>query len=73
MKSCSELPDGCQQRFDRIDEKLDSIHTQASQTNGRVTKLEKWNLVFITALAVLLATNPDGLVSVLKLVDSWIH
>jgi hypothetical protein len=73
MKPCDELNDGCQQRFDRIDEKLEEIHIQASKTNGRVTKLEKWNLVFITALAVLLTTNPDGLISVLKLVGSWLR
>ena len=73
MKECSDLNDGCQQRFDRIDEKLDEIHTQASQTNGRVTKLEKWSLVFITALAVLLTTNPDGFLSVLRLISSWLR
>jgi hypothetical protein len=67
------LPDGCQQRFDHIDEKLDAIHTHASRTNGRVTKLEKWNLVFITALAVLLTTNPTGLITVLKTITSWIR
>ncbi|QHI69873.1 hypothetical protein [Tichowtungia aerotolerans] len=69
----SKLPDGCQQRFDRIDEKLESIHTQASKTNGRVTKLEKWNLVFLTSLIVLLSTNPTGLITVLKTITSWIR
>ncbi|QHI68459.1 hypothetical protein [Tichowtungia aerotolerans] len=73
MKSCEELPDGCQQRFDRIDEKLDDIHTHAVKTNGRVTKLEKWNLVFLTSLIVLLSTNPTGLISVLKTITSWIR
>ena len=69
----SKLPDGCQQRFDRIDEKLESIHDQASQTNGRVTKLEKWNLVFLTSLVVLISSKPDGLLSILKLLGSWIR
>ncbi len=70
---CETLPDGCQQRFDRIDEKLESIHTQASKTNGRVTKLEKWNLVFLTSLVVMLSTNSEGLITVLKLVSSWVR
>lgn len=73
MKTCSDLPDGCQQRFDRIDEKLEAIHTQASKTNGRVSKLEKWSLVFITALAVLLTANPEGFLVVLKWVGSWLR
>jgi hypothetical protein len=66
----SSLPDGCQQRFDRIDEKLDSIHAHAARTNGRVTKLEKTALVLLTALIVMLATNSEGLVAVLKIVSS---
>ncbi len=68
----SGLPDGCQQRFDRIDEKLEAIHAQASKTNGRVTKLEKWSLVLLTALVVFLSTNPEGLLTVLKTVASFL-
>ena len=70
---CKNLNDGCQQRFDRLDEKLESIHTQASKTNGRVTKLEKWTLVFLTSLVVLLSTNPTGLITVLKTITAWIR
>ncbi|VGO16635.1 hypothetical protein PDESU_05226 [Pontiella desulfatans] len=67
----SSLPDGCQQRFDRIDEKLEEIHTHAVKTNGRVTKLERTTLVLVTSLVVMLATNPDGFISALKLVTTW--
>ena len=66
MKSCESLPDGCQQRFDRIDEKLEDIHAHAVKTNGRVTKLERWSLVFLTSLVVTLTTNGDGVLQLLK-------
>lgn len=69
----SSLPDGCQQRFDRIDEKLESIHAHAVKTNGRVTKLERTTLVLVTALVVSLSTNPDGLISVIKAIGSFIR
>ena len=70
---CDSLPDGCQQRFDRIDEKLESIHAHAVKTNGRVTKLERWSLVFITALVVMLTTNPDGLLTVVQAIGKFIR
>ena len=69
----SNLPDGLKQRFDQIDEKLESIHAHAVKTNGRVTKLERTTLVLVTSLVVFLSTNPEGLVTVLKLVSSWIR
>lgn len=72
MKSCNDLPDGCQQRFDRIDEKLEDIHAHAVKTNGRVTKLEKSTIVLITSLVVTVATRPDGIVSILRIVSGWI-
>ena len=72
-KSCTELPDGCQQRFDRIDEKLADIHDHAVKTNGRVTKLERWSLVFITALVVFLSTNPEGVLYLLKIIPAWLR
>ncbi len=68
---CSSLPDGCQQRFDRIDEKLESIHSHAVKTNGRVTKLERTTLVLVTSLVVFLSTNPDGALILLKSVFAW--
>jgi len=67
----SKLSDGLQQRFDRIDEKLEAIHAHAVKTNGRVTKLERWWLVFITALVVFLSTNPQGILQTLKYIP-WL-
>ena len=73
MKSCDSLPDGCQQRFDRIDEKLEAIHEHAVKTNGRVSKLEKTTLMLVTSLVVILATRPDGVVTILKMISSWVR
>lgn len=67
----SKLSDGLQQRFDRIDEKLEAIHEHAVKTNGRVTKLERWSLVFLTSLVVTLATNGDGVLQLLKAIH-WL-
>ena len=68
----SKLPDGLQLRFDQIDEKLEDIHAHAVKTNGRVTKLERWSLVFITALTVFLSTNPEGILQALKIIP-WLR
>jgi len=72
MKPVDPIPDGYQQRFDRIDEKLEDLHAHAVKTNGRVTKLERWSLVFITALVVFLSTNPEGVLQLLKTVNVWL-
>ena len=69
---CDPIPDGYQQRFDRIDEKLEDLHAHAIKTNGRVTKLERWSLVFITALVVFLSTNPEGVLLLLKTIPAWL-
>ena len=70
---CDPIPDGYQQRFDRIDEKLEDLHAHAIKTNGRVTKLERWSLVFITALVVFLSTNPEGVLHLLKIIPAWLR
>ena len=72
MKSCDSLPDGCQQRFDRIDEKLEDIHAHAVKTNGRITKLERTTLILLTSLIVFLSTNPEGLLAALKAISIWL-
>ena len=69
----TNLPDGLRQRFDRIVEKLEAIHEHAVKTNGRVTKLERWSLVFLTALVVFLSTNPEGVLQLLKIIPSWLR
>lgn len=58
---------------ERNGSKLEAIHTHAVKTNGRVTKLEKTTLILVTSLVVSVATRPDGLLSILKILFSWIH
>jgi len=69
----TNLPDGLKQRFDRIDERLEDIHAHAVKTNGRVTKLEKTTLVLVSSFVVLISTQTDGLLTLLKVVSSWLR
>ena len=57
---------------ERNGSKLEDIHAHAVKTNGRVTKLEKSTIVLITSLVVTVATRPDGIVSILRIVSGWI-
>ncbi|MBN2164323.1 MAG: hypothetical protein JXR25_02410 [Pontiellaceae bacterium] len=68
----TNLPDGLKQRFDRIDERLEDIHAHAVKTNGRVTKLEKTSLVLVTSFVVTVATRPDGLLTIIKMISTWV-
>lgn len=41
------------QRHEQIMERLDSIHDQVEETNGRVSELEKWRNRIVGAIAVI--------------------
>lgn len=50
------------ERFSSQDKILEKILTQATKTNGRVSKLETISLIVGTAVGVLLITNGSQLV-----------
>ncbi len=53
--------------LERIESDGKETKAQAKLTNGRVTKLEKFALIFITALVILTVSNPTLAGLVLKL------
>ena len=55
------------ERLDNVIERLDDIKAKVERTNGRVTQLERWRLVVVTAVIVLTLGGTDGLVVLLRM------
>jgi hypothetical protein len=59
---------GLDVKLDSIIEKQEATLEQVQKTNGRVTALEKWRVILMTVVAVLvLQRAPDGLASLGKI------
>lgn len=56
------------ERLDNVIERLDDIKAKVERTNGRVTQLERWRLVVVTAVIVLTLGGTDGLVVLLRMI-----
>lgn len=46
--------------------RLEEIQKQTARTNGRVTKLERWQLVIISGSAIVLFLLRDSVIDVIK-------
>lgn len=46
--------------------RLEEIQKQTTRTNGRVTKLERWQLVIISGSAIVLFLLRDSVIDVIK-------
>lgn len=56
------------QKIDHIIERLDKIEAQVTRTNGRVTDLERWKLVIVTAIGVLVLVKYEQIVALLAII-----
>lgn len=56
------------QKIDHIIERLDKIEAQVTRTNGRVTDLERWKLVIVTAIGVLVLVKYEQVVALLTII-----
>lgn len=46
--------------------RLEEIQKQTTRTNGRVTKLERWQLVIVSGSAIVLFLLRDSVIDVIK-------
>jgi tetrahydromethanopterin S-methyltransferase subunit G len=55
------------ERLDNVIERLDDIKCKVERTNGRVTQLERWRLIVVTAVIMLALGGTDGLLVLLRM------